>query len=207
MPVALATVEGLTLAARALKSSVTTSNCLSCNASIEYAVSRADRERVAMDDDHCVRARRSERMRKRLNWWSQAKTRSTNPAHLAQSGTVGNAASGDHRLDVEPPQQAAVLVEVVAPIGVQAQGLAAGAPRTPRIDGTASSSGRSWVTLCRLPPVGVTANGQISGYGQPTTAGTVVGVQPRASAGRDRGSCVKWSATWPHVSVVVHRGR
>jgi hypothetical protein len=47
------------------------------------------------------------------------------PAHLAQSGTVGDAASGDQRFDAALPQQAAVLVEVVAPVGVQASGLAA----------------------------------------------------------------------------------
>lgn len=50
------------------------------------------------------------------------------PAHLAQSGAVSDAASGDHRLDAAFPQQAAVLVEVVAPVGIQAPGLAAGAP-------------------------------------------------------------------------------
>lgn len=49
------------------------------------------------------------------------------PAHLAQSGAVRDAASGDHRLDAALPQQTAVLVEVVAPVGVQASGLAAGA--------------------------------------------------------------------------------
>lgn len=49
------------------------------------------------------------------------------PAHLAQSGAVGDAASCDQRFDAALPQQAAVLVEVVAPVGVQAPGLAAGA--------------------------------------------------------------------------------
>ncbi len=47
------------------------------------------------------------------------------PAHLAQSGTVGDAASGDQRLDAPLPQQAAVLVEVVAPVRIQTPGLAA----------------------------------------------------------------------------------
>lgn len=46
------------------------------------------------------------------------------PAHLAQSGTVGDAASGDQRLDTALPQQAAVLVEVVASVGIQTPGLA-----------------------------------------------------------------------------------
>jgi hypothetical protein len=48
------------------------------------------------------------------------------PAHLAESGTVGDAASGDQGFDAPLPQQAAVLVEVVAPVRVQAPGLAAG---------------------------------------------------------------------------------
>lgn len=53
------------------------------------------------------------------------------PAHLAQSGAVSDAASRDHRLDAALPQQAAVLVEVVATVGMQAPGLAAGtSPQT-----------------------------------------------------------------------------
>lgn len=47
------------------------------------------------------------------------------PADLAQSGAVGDASSGDQGFDAAFPQQAAVLVEVVAPVGVQAPGLAA----------------------------------------------------------------------------------
>lgn len=39
---------------------------------------------------------------------------------------MGHAATGDHRLDAALPQQAAVLVEVVAPIGIQVPRLAAG---------------------------------------------------------------------------------
>lgn len=59
------------------------------------------------------------------------------PAHLAQSGAVGDAASGDQGLDAALPQQAAVLVEVVAPVGVQTPGFAAGtSPQSPdRRDG------------------------------------------------------------------------
>ena len=54
------------------------------------------------------------------------------PTHLAQSGTVGDAASGDQRLDAPLPQQAAVLVEVVAPIRIQTPWLAARAsPSSP----------------------------------------------------------------------------
>lgn len=59
------------------------------------------------------------------------------PAHLAQSGAVSDAASRDQRLDAPLPQQAAVLVEVVAPVCIQAPGLAAGtSPQAPdRRDG------------------------------------------------------------------------
>lgn len=48
------------------------------------------------------------------------------PANLAQSGTMDDAASGDHGLDTALPEQAAVLVEVVASVGVQPPGPAAG---------------------------------------------------------------------------------
>jgi hypothetical protein len=48
------------------------------------------------------------------------------PADPAEPGAVGNAASGDHRFDAALPEQAAVLVEVVAAVGVWAPGLAAG---------------------------------------------------------------------------------
>ncbi|GGR65134.1 hypothetical protein GCM10010251_97050 [Streptomyces aurantiogriseus] len=50
------------------------------------------------------------------------------PAHFAKSGAVSNAASGDHRLDAALPQLAAVLVEVVVPVGVQSPGPTAGPP-------------------------------------------------------------------------------
>lgn len=54
------------------------------------------------------------------------------PAHLAQSGAVGDAASRDQRLDAALPQQAPILVEVVAPVGIQTPRLAAGtSPPTP----------------------------------------------------------------------------
>lgn len=53
------------------------------------------------------------------------------PARLAQSGTVSDAATRDQRLDAPLPQQAAVLVEVAATVGIQAPGLAAGtSPQT-----------------------------------------------------------------------------
>jgi hypothetical protein len=54
------------------------------------------------------------------------------PAHLAQSGAVGDAASGDQGFDAALPQQAAVLVEVVAPVRVEPPGLVTGAsPQSP----------------------------------------------------------------------------
>jgi hypothetical protein len=54
------------------------------------------------------------------------------PADLAQSRTVSDATAGDLGLDSTLPEEAAVLVEVVASIRVQASGLAAGAsPPTP----------------------------------------------------------------------------
>ena len=40
------------------------------------------------------------------------------PAHLAWSGAMGDAASGDQGFDAALPQQAAVLVEVVAAVRV-----------------------------------------------------------------------------------------
>lgn len=54
------------------------------------------------------------------------------PTNLAQSGAVGDAASGNHWFDAASPQQASVLVEVVAPVRVQAPRLATGAsPHAP----------------------------------------------------------------------------
>lgn len=54
------------------------------------------------------------------------------PPDLAQSGAVGDTASGDHGFDAALPQQAAVLVEVVAPVRVRSPRLAARAsPQTP----------------------------------------------------------------------------
>lgn len=41
------------------------------------------------------------------------------PADLAQTGTVRDAAAGDHRGDPAPAQQRAVLVVVVATVGEQ----------------------------------------------------------------------------------------
>jgi hypothetical protein len=46
-----------------------------------------------------------------------------------RSGAVGDTASGDHRFDAALPEQATVLAEDVAPVGVQVPRLAAGACR------------------------------------------------------------------------------
>ena len=50
------------------------------------------------------------------------------PTGLAQAGAVGDAASGDEGLDAALPEQAAVLVEVVAAIGKQPFRSVAGSP-------------------------------------------------------------------------------
>lgn len=54
------------------------------------------------------------------------------PAVAAEPGAVGDAAAGDDGLDVASPQQAAVLVEVVAAVGQQQVGLL---PRPPDLAG------------------------------------------------------------------------
>ncbi|SDM63778.1 hypothetical protein SAMN05216259_1017 [Actinacidiphila guanduensis] len=46
------------------------------------------------------------------------------PAGLAQPGAMGDAASGDHRLDATRPQRPSVLVEVVAAVAIQVPRLA-----------------------------------------------------------------------------------
>ncbi len=48
------------------------------------------------------------------------------PSGFAQAGAVGDAASRDQGLDAAFPQQAAVLVEVVASVGIQPTRLVAG---------------------------------------------------------------------------------
>jgi hypothetical protein len=47
------------------------------------------------------------------------------PALAAEAGAVSAAAAGDHGLDAPGPQQAAVLVEVVAAVGKDQVGLLA----------------------------------------------------------------------------------
>ncbi len=77
----------------------------------------------------------------------------------APSGAVPGAASGDQRLHVEGADEAAVLVVVVAAVTEHDVRAAPGRPRVPRTGGTTSSSGMSWETSLRLPPVRVTVRG------------------------------------------------
>jgi hypothetical protein len=81
------------------------------------------------------------------------------PALSAQAGAVGNAAAGDPRSDAAGAELVSVLVVVIAAVGEQLPRAPAGRPRLPRIGGTASTSGISWVTSLRLQPVSVTASG------------------------------------------------
>jgi len=53
------------------------------------------------------------------------------PAGAPESRAVCDATAGDERLDAELPQQAAVLVEVVAPVGEQPYGPVAGVHAVP----------------------------------------------------------------------------
>ena len=82
------------------------------------------------------------------------------PAVPAQPGPVRHPAAGDAGLDAPGAYQAAVLVVVITPVGVEDLGAAAGRPTRPRIGGIASSRGISWVTSLRCPPVNVTARGR-----------------------------------------------
>jgi hypothetical protein len=81
------------------------------------------------------------------------------PAVSAQAGAVGDPAAGDPRSDAPGAQLPAVAVVVVAAVGEQLPWAPAGRPRRPRIGGTASTSGISWVMSLRLPPVRLTASG------------------------------------------------
>lgn len=53
------------------------------------------------------------------------------PTDFAEPRAVGHATSSDHRSDAALPQQAAVLVEVVAPVGIQVPRLPARSPSQP----------------------------------------------------------------------------
>jgi hypothetical protein len=78
-----------------------------------------------------------------------------NPADRAEPGDVGGLAACDHACDPSRSEQVAVFVVVVAGVGAQLVGTATGRPGRPATGGTRSSSGISWVTSLRLPPVRV----------------------------------------------------
>lgn len=81
------------------------------------------------------------------------------PPVAAQAGAVGCAASGDDGQDAAGTDLVPVEVVVVAAVCEDGVRLAAGSAHAPRTGGMASSSGRSWVTSLRLPPVRMTASG------------------------------------------------
>ena len=81
------------------------------------------------------------------------------PAPAAEAGAVLGLASGDQRFDAALPEEAAVLVVVVAAVGDDAAGRCRGRPVRPRTGGTRSSSASSCVMSLRLPPVSVQASG------------------------------------------------
>ena len=82
------------------------------------------------------------------------------PAVAAEAGAVLGLAASDDRFDAALPDEAAVLVVVVAAVGDAASaGRRLGRPTRPRTGGTRSSSSSSWVTSLRLPPVSVQASG------------------------------------------------
>lgn len=83
-----------------------------------------------------------------------------NPALSAESGAVFSATSCEQWLHAERADEAAVLVVVVAAVTEHDVGAAPrSATLAPQTGGTAWSSGMSWVTSLRLPPVRVTASG------------------------------------------------
>lgn len=81
------------------------------------------------------------------------------PASAAEARAVDDTSAGDEGLDPALPQQAAVLVVVVAPVSEEPLGPVARASTTARIRGIAFRSGISCVTSCRFPPVRDTASG------------------------------------------------
>jgi len=76
------------------------------------------------------------------------------PAVCAEAGSVFGLASGDHRLDAAPPDEATVLVVVVAAVGDDAIGLA---PRPPN---SASDRGHPLEQRDQLRDVVAVAAGQ-----------------------------------------------
>lgn len=64
-------------------------------------------------------SRMSQRIRRRRKPWIQAFVRSTTHRMVPSPDPWGHATSGDDRLDPALPQQASVLVVVVAPVGME----------------------------------------------------------------------------------------
>ena len=81
------------------------------------------------------------------------------PAVAAEAGAVLGLAAGDLRCDAALAELAAVTVVVVAAVGDDAIGPPARPADLAATGGTRSTSGISWVTSWRLPPVSVQASG------------------------------------------------
>jgi hypothetical protein len=80
------------------------------------------------------------------------------PAHPPEARAVLGGAAGDDRLDAAGPQLTAYLSwSTRSAIRLSARWR--GRPGLPRIGPTPSTSGSSWVTSFRLPPVSVAASG------------------------------------------------
>ena len=77
------------------------------------------------------------------------------PADAAEAGAVLCLAAGDHGFDPAGADESAVLVVVVAASRTTWSGRRRGRPTKPATAGTRSSSGISWVTSWRFPPVNV----------------------------------------------------
>ena len=71
------------------------------------------------------------------------------PPIRAQAGAVLDTTTGENRRDVLLADQSAVLVMVIAAVGVDRSGRRRGRPRRSQTGGIASISDRSWVTSLR----------------------------------------------------------
>ncbi|GAA3024753.1 hypothetical protein GCM10020229_40030 [Kitasatospora albolonga] len=105
------------------------------------------------------------------------------PADRARDGAVRDPTAGNDRFDAVLPQQSAVLVVVVAPVGEQLPGTAGGAPDV----GYGVEQGQQLGDVVRV------AAGQ--GDGERGATGVGEGVVLRAGPGTvDRGSAQFWAA-------------